>query len=465
MAGGRLFTYREYLFIAESVARFELPKVTVERFWAEFGKDSRSQQAIYTKRSDPKTKDLIQRIVDAGMAVLHPVGNTEVVPDEGPSRRIQAAWDAESGELTLLKPRDGTWSKPGDLLTRAGIEWEEGPGGEPVPIHWTISAIDVNEWATAMKLPDGQPASVPNWQCKVRLKPRPEAQVLKAIESILDRIAEGMPPAPKLVYPPHTDGHLLELVLPDLHFGKLAHRSEVGEDMDSGIISQRFLECAESLIARAQSQYPISQWVYVVGNDLLNADSEAGTTTAGTRQDIDSRRHKVLDTVMLALTHVIDRLLQIAPGSVYCVPGNHDRESAQAVARFLAAWYRQNPAVSVDTSPRTRKYHRFGDVLLGYTHGDQEPVRQLPIIMADECPEFSETRIREWHIGHVHKSKEFETLTTDETRGIRVRHLPSLSGLDAWHAAQGYRSLKQADAFVWSATRGLRAIIVDQPLK
>jgi hypothetical protein len=464
MARAPGYSYREILLIAESVARFDPPSVTMDKYEAEFGKGTRSPHSIATQRSAQRTRDLINRIVDAGMATLDPVSHTEVLSDQTPTKRIQAAWDSETQELTLLKPRDGTWSKPGDLLTRAGIEWEEGANGEPVPTHWIISAIDVNEWATAMRLPDGKPASVPNWQCKVRLKPRPEAQVLKAIEAILERISEAVPAAPKIVYPPHTDGHLLELVLPDLHFGKLAHRSETGEDMDSAIISARFLSCAESLIARAQAQYPISQWVYVVGNDLLNADSEAGTTTAGTRQDIDSRRHKVLDTVMLALTHVIDRLLQIAPGSVYCVPGNHDRESAQAVARFLAAWYRQNPAVSVDTTPRTRKYHRFGEVLLGFTHGDQEPVRQLPIIMADECPEFSETRIREWHIGHVHKSKEFETLTTDETRGIRVRHLPSLSGLDAWHAAQGYRSLKQADAFVWSSTRGLRAIIVDQPV-
>jgi hypothetical protein len=109
-----------------------------------------------------------------------------------------------------------------------------------------------------------------------------------------------------------------------------------------------------------------------------------------------------------------------------------------------------------------RKYHRYGDVLLGYTHGDMEPVQSLPLIMADECPDWSKTRIREWHIGHLHKSKEFAMLTLDESRGIRVRHLPSLSGPDAWHTAKGYRSLKQADAFVWHRTLGLRDIVVEQ---
>jgi hypothetical protein len=285
------------------------------------------------------------------------------------------------------------------------------------------------------------------------------------MERILERIEQVIPPRPAVELPDTDEGHLLEIVLPDLHFGKLAHREESGEDADTKIITERMLAVSESLISRAVDQYPISEFVFIVGNDLLNADSEEGTTTGGTRQDVDSRKHKVLDRVMLAMTHVIDRLLEVAPGSVYCVPGNHDRESSQAVARFLAAWYRQTDQLAVDVSPMTRKYHRFGDVLLGFTHGDQEPTKHLPIIMADECPDFGATRIREWHIGHVHKAKEFETMTTDETRGIRVRHLPSLSGLDAWHAAKGYRSLKQADAFVWSGTRGLRSIIVDQPTR
>ena len=463
MPGGELYTREELLFIAGSVARFERPDETYEKFVKVFG-NKRGESAIKAKRSDPVTRKYINQIVNAGLAALAPVDNAVPLKDDGPTQKLKAHWDPDAGELTILKPRDGTWSKPSDLLDRAGIAWEEGANGEPVPLHWVIQGIDLNEWATAMKLPTGEPASVPNWQAKLKLKARPDAPVLKAMETILSRIEEIIPPRPEVGYTATDEGHLLEIVLPDLHFGKLAHAAESGEDADTKTITHRMLACAESLIQRAQDQYPISEFVYVVGNDLLNADNEETTTTGGTRQDVDSRKHKVLDAVMVAMTHVIDRLLEVAPGHVYCVPGNHDRESSQAVARFLAAWYRQTESVQVDTSPMTRKYHRFGDVLLGFTHGDSEPVKHLPIIMADECPDFANTRIREWHIGHVHKSKEFETMTTDETRGIRVRHLPSLSGLDAWHARKGYRSLKQADAFIWSASRGLRSIIVDQPL-
>jgi hypothetical protein len=461
MAGGRIVDRAEMLCIAHSLASFDTPEQTFAAYLKEFPDSERTFKAVSALRHRPNIRALVRQIADAGRAALSPQESPGWAPEA--SRALKAHWDPDEGSLTLLKPRDGTWSKPADLLDRAEIAYELDEHGHPVPLLYTMPSVDLNEWATAMKLPDGTPASVPNWQCKLRMKPRADAPLLKAMERILDGIAEGLPEREPIAYDPPQDGHLLELVLPDLHFGKLAHSEETGEDADTKIIQRRMLECAESLIARASTQYPISQWVFVVGNDLLNVDSEQGTTTAGTRQDIDSRLHKVLDRVMLSMTHVIDRLLQIAPGSVYCVPGNHDHESSQAVARFLSAWYRHTDDVQVDTSPRTRKYHRFGEVLLGFTHGDSEPVKSLPLIMADESPDWADTRIREWHIGHLHKSKEFETMTTDETRGIRVRHLPSLSGLDAWHARKGYRSLKQADAFVWHPSRGLRAIIVDQP--
>ena len=470
MAGGALLTDEEITCIAESVARRETTQQTYHRYTDAFPKAGRKLNAVTSLRSNPKVLDKIQHIVDAGLAALHPViasGKRHVADvehDTVSTSAVRTTWDPESQELTILKPKNAQWTKPADLLERAGIAFELDDLGHPVPLRYTMPPIELNEWGTAMKVgPERRPIVVPNWQCAMKLRPRNDAPVLQAMERILERIGDAVPPRPVVSLPAHDEPHLLEIVLPDLHFGKLSHHEETGEDTDSGIIRDRMMAAAESLISRAVDQYPVGEFVFVVGNDLLNADTEAGTTTGGTRQDVDSRKHKVLDIVMESMTHVLDRLLQIAPGSVYCVPGNHDWESSQAVARFLSAWYRQTDHLQVDTSPKSRKYHRYGDVLLGFTHGHMEPVKQLPLIMADECPEFGATRIREWHIGHVHKASEFTTLTTDETRGIRVRHLPSLSGLDAWHDQKGYRSLKQADAFVWSGSRGLRSIIVEQP--
>jgi hypothetical protein len=464
MPNGRAWTHAENLCVAYSVCVGESEAQTIRRFQAAFPGTDRTNLTLKSRRSHGAVKALMRRIADAGMAAIAPTANSDPLEDSGPTKRLKSSWDPETQELVVLKPRDGSWSKPADLLDRAEIAYSLDDHGHPIPHLYTVPSVDLNEWATAMKLPDGTAASVPNWQCKLRMKPRVDAPWIAAFDRVLDQISEKVPEVPRVEYPAHDEPHLLELVLPDLHFGKLAHREESGEDMDTGIISDRMMACAESLIARAVEQYPIGEFVFVVGNDLLNADNEMGTTTGGTRQDVDSRKHKVLDRVMIAMTHVIDRLREIAPGHVYCVPGNHDRESSQAVARFLAAWYRSNGDVQIDVSPKTRKYHGFGEVLLGFAHGDQEPIKSLPLIMADEAPGWSRSRIREWHLGHLHSSKEMDFLTTSESRGVRVRHLPSLSGADAWHSGKGYHAIKQADAFVWSGSRGLRSIIIDQPI-
>jgi hypothetical protein len=134
MPGGELYTREELLLIAASVARFDRPEKTYERYLAAFG-PKRTQKAVLAKRSLPEVQKLVHQIVDAGLAALAPVDNAEPLTAEGPSQKLKAHWDPEAGELTILKPRDGTWSKPSDLLDRARIAWEEGENGEPVPIH------------------------------------------------------------------------------------------------------------------------------------------------------------------------------------------------------------------------------------------------------------------------------------------------------------------------------------------
>jgi hypothetical protein len=142
MAGGEMYTREELLFIAASVARFERPDETYRKFAKVYG-NKRGPAAIKAKRSDPVTRKYINQIVSAGLAALAPVDNAVPLTDDGPSQKLKAHWDPDAGELTLLKPRDGTWSKPADLLDRAGIAWEEGDNGEPVPLHWVIQGIDL----------------------------------------------------------------------------------------------------------------------------------------------------------------------------------------------------------------------------------------------------------------------------------------------------------------------------------
>ena len=111
--------------------------------------------------------------------------------------------------------------------------------------------------------------------------------------------------------------------------------------------------------------------------------------------------------------------------------------------------------------PRPRKHLRWGNTLIGYTHGEDEAHRDLPSIMAAEWPDqWAATLYREWHVGHWHKRKETVYTAGDTFNGCRVMILDSLCGTDAWHHKKGYvRSGRAATAHVYHEERGPVAVL------
>jgi hypothetical protein len=138
------------------------------------------------------------------------------------------------------------------------------------------------------------------------------------------------------------------------------------------------------------------------------------------------------------------------------VPGNHDPETSYYLVDTIREHYRSTDRVTVDLSARPRKYYQWGCGLVGFTHGDEEPSRDLPAIMAAEVPElWSATTCREWHTGHFHKKKETRYSAGDTYGGVFVRVLPSLSSTDYWHHKKGYlRPHRTGEAYLWSKAEG-----------
>lgn len=457
MSKGPPYSDRECVVIAYSVALGESVAETYQRHGKAFKGIARGQSSIAWMRSQKRVTDIVRMIVEEGAKRVH--ARLGVSDDgagvPGAPLRVETSTHPD-GSLSINAPKADHWTRPIDLLDRMGIAYELDDLGQPIPLLYEVPKVRGNEWGTAMKGEGGQPITVPNWQCRLDLIPRKDAPALRAMKRMLDGITEIAPAPPP---PPDVpgDGHLLELVLPDLHFGKLAHEDETGENLDSGIIDRRARRALEGLVSRAERD-GVDRCVLVVGNDALNADTPDGHTSNGTRQDQDSRHYRTMERLFAFYVSAVDRLRRLAPVDVYCVPGNHDRQMAQVVAQWLAAWYRHDPAVTVDTSPRSRKYHRWGVVGLGWAHGDAAQAKDLPSIMAVEASWWSDVKIREMHTGHLHAEK------LEEYRGCKVRRLASLTGTDAWHDLHGYRATRQADALIWHRDRGLRGIYVEQDL-
>ena len=120
---------------------------------------------------------------------------------------------------------------------------------------------------------------------------------------------------------------LVEISCPDLHVGKLAHSTETGRHpYDVKIAISTFNRALDGLIERTKN-YPISEILFIVGNDIFNSDSEDNTTTGGTAVDTDGRFFKTFRQTRKMVVQAVERLRQTAKVQVLIVPGNHDRQT------------------------------------------------------------------------------------------------------------------------------------------
>jgi hypothetical protein len=105
--------------------------------------------------------------------------------------------------------------------------------------------------------------------------------------------------------------------------------------------------------------------------------------------------------------------------------------------------------VKVNTSASQRKYVRYGNNLIGYSHGREEGKR-IESLMQIEAPEdWGATLYREWHLGDLHHE------SAREVGGIIFRRISTITAADAWHASKGYMgSVRKAQAFVWDRDKG-----------
>ena len=318
---------------------------------------------------------------------------------------------------------------------------------------WEVERFLVNSWECVGNEIGRQPL----WQVKVWLRRKAPKCYTDALEALCKRIEKHAPKYPKCAPKRCKDAHLLEVCCFDAHFGKLAWAPETGQNYDLRLSESIFRHAVEDLVSKALGSFDsIDRVLFPVGNDFLHIDNMESATTKGTRVDSDGRYAKIIEAGTMALVNAIDYLLTVAPVDVVLVSGNHDRLASYHVCRELKAHYRHAKQINVDVSPSTRKYYEYGVNLLGFAHGDKEPLAKLPHVMATERPEqWARTKHREWHLGHFHSRRCRDWMSVDEHNGTVVRILPSLSGTDAWHHEHLYvGSTRAAEAYLWSKDRG-----------
>lgn len=335
---------------------------------------------------------------------------------------------------------------------------------------WEVVEQTVNNWEVSGKRRMGQDSDR-RWkadelwktglrQIKVKLKRRAP----KVIQDGISCLLSGWKPWGKIAKPPkpRSDRHLLGVYLSDSHFGKRCWMPESGDNYDLQIADETYRAGFDDLLAKSMRFAPnVSEIWLPIGNDFFHVNDWQSRTVNETRvESTDDRFPKVFKVGAECILNSVRELAKIAPVKVIWVPGNHDFHTSWHLGVVLEYAFRDTKHVSVDMSLRARKYHRYGCTLVGMCHGEKVKENKLPTLMSSEARHLIDAGVlfREWHLGHLHLSRETEFRTEDSLPNTIIRRLPSLCGTDGWHDQNGFvDTYKMAESWLWSEAEGPQA--------
>jgi len=364
-----------------------------------------------------------------------------------PSAIGQTTW-TENDDGAVLDIRTKRIMTLEDLLEAAKVDMTK----------WYVERTVINKWEVGAKNAEGEIVVEPLWQVKAWLKPiTPLGDVSEIIQQQVEDMKKHSPPD----HTEHVKGwetgiqrYMYEINISDLHFGMYAWGEEAGENYDLKISKKLFLRSIMELAHRSML-FPVERILLPIGNDLLHVDvpigGKGGATTKGTPMDVDTRYKKMFREARIMIVEAIEYLKKIAPVNVLIVPGNHDSERIFCLGDSLEAWFHNDDRVHVLNDPTSRKYVWYGKTLIGYCHGNEEKVANLPQLMADEeATAWAGSVWREWHIGHVHAKRERVT----EIGAVRIVTVPSIAPNDEWHTRKGYHHVRAAEGYMYGAEDG-----------
>lgn len=263
---------------------------------------------------------------------------------------------------------------------------------------------------------------------------------------------QGYEPAPLISPPAFTNDDLLTVYpIADLHLGMFSWAKETGADYDIKIASGLLRASMNNLVARSANS---RKAVVLDLGDYFHADNSRNQTArSGNPLDVDSRYAKVVQLGFELVIQCIDLALQKHDFVEYRkLPGNHDDETSLMLAVAVAAHFRANERVSVDTSPSRFYMRRHGLCMVVSTHGDMLKMGDLAGFAAAQYPaEWGETKYRYGYTGHVHNEK---ALAVNTLRGLRAESFNTLAAKDAWHAGEGYQSPRNMVSITLHKERG-----------
>lgn len=272
---------------------------------------------------------------------------------------------------------------------------------------------------------------------------------LELLRAAVDALKEDVPHAAPVVSPTDTRPDLLNLfVLTDAHLGMLAWREEAGADWDLHIAERTIMDWFAAAIEMAPRA---GTAVLAQLGDLLHHDGyESKTPTSGHILDADSRLQKIIRVAIRCLRRVVAMLLaKHERVHIIMADANHDPASGAWLREMFAAFYEDEPRVTVDSSAGTYYAYEFGNVSLFMHHGHKRGLNEVDAIFAGRYRDmFGRTKHSYAHLGHLHSD------ALKATSLMKVERHETLAAQDAYAANGGFPAGRSAKVITYHRDHG-----------
>lgn len=276
-----------------------------------------------------------------------------------------------------------------------------------------------------------------------------KAQQLAAMQAAVEAFKSEIPRAVPAVRSARTIIDLLNFyAVTDAHFGALSWREETGADWDLDIAETLLTDWFAAAIDLAPAAHT---GVLAQMGDLAHYDGmESKTPTSGHILDADSRFPKVVRVIIRTLRRIVRMMLEKHERvHIIMADANHDPASGAWLREMFAAFYDDEPRVTVDSSASTYYVVEHGKTSLFVHHGHRRNVGNVDSVFAGKFRDiYGRTQFSYAHLGHLH-SDELKT-----TNLMKVERHETLAAPDAYAANGGWISGRSAKVITYSARHG-----------
>ena len=207
----------------------------------------------------------------------------------------------------------------------------------------------------------------PHWQVKAWLGKKSTEQVFQ--DAFVDFLSSYEPVSQAIATPKievYKEDAMLIINKQDSHLNKY------DVDGDNNITNRlaEIMYKVEVIASQAEMTNNLETITYIIGSDEFNSEYSSATTK-GTPQQNTHTYHTsfkyICDHEILMISMLLSHAQQV---EVVYVAGNHDEFVGWHMVNWLKMFFRDEPRVIIDDSPKYRKYVSYGTSAMMFNHGD-----------------------------------------------------------------------------------------------